>query len=119
MTRLSNRSIPFSLSLWLILVLLAPCILAAERERPAIEAIVFHSFANDLVALMLPLVFTGVSSEAKSDIPLSLIDAVYCKTEDRGGVRNLLAFSIRESRWAVESRRCYERTIATGLLQQF
>ena len=90
MTRLSNRSIPFSLSLWLIVFLLAPCILAAERERHAIEAMVFHSFVNDLVALMLPLVFMGVNSEAKSDIPLSLIDAVYCKTEDRGGVAKFL-----------------------------
>jgi hypothetical protein len=90
MTRLSDRSIPFSLSLRLILVLLAPCILAADRERPAIEAMVFHSFANDLVALMLPIVFTGVSSEARSDITLSLVDTVYCKTEDRGGVAKFL-----------------------------
>lgn len=90
MTRVSGGSIPFSLSLGLIVVLLAPCTLAADRERLAIEAMVFHSFANDLVALMLPIVFTGVSSEAKSDISLSLVDTVYCKTEDRGGAAKFL-----------------------------
>ncbi len=90
MTRLSRQSILFTLSLLLILGLLAPCILAEDRERPAIEAMVFHSFANDLVALMLPIVFTGVSTEARSDISLSLIDTVYCKTEDRGGAAKFL-----------------------------
>jgi hypothetical protein len=54
------------------------------------EAMVFHPFSKDIVALMLPIIFTGVSSEAQSDLSLSLVDTVHCRTEDRGDIAKFL-----------------------------
>lgn len=90
MTRRSGQPRPFALHLVLLSVLFTPCTLAAAPERSAIEAMVVPSFAKDLVALLLPLIFTGVSSEANSAISLSLVDTVYCKTEDRSGAMKFL-----------------------------
>ena len=89
----SGHLIPFSLDLVLLLVLsvlCAPYTLAADRERSAIEAMVFHPLAHDLVALMLPIIFTGITSEGNSALSLSLVDAVYCGTDDRGSAAKFL-----------------------------
>ncbi|HET7057978.1 MAG TPA: hypothetical protein VFI05_04555 [Nitrospiraceae bacterium] len=90
MMRLSGQSIRLCLSIVLIWVLLAPGVLAADRGRLAIEAMVFHPFSKDVVAFMLPIIFTGASAEAKSDLSLSLVDTVHCRTEDHGGVGKFL-----------------------------
>ena len=87
MKQLLRHFIAFSLGLVLLSVLsvvFPPCIVAADRERHAIEAVVFHPFSNDLVALMLPITFTGVGSEANASLSLSLIDTIHCRTKDRG-----------------------------------
>ena len=89
----SGHFILFSLALLLLLVLsvlFAPYTLAVDRERSAIEAMVFHPLAHDLIALLLPIIFTGISSEGNSALSLSLVDVVYCGTEDRGGAAKFI-----------------------------
>ena len=93
MKHAAGRFIPFSLHLVLLSilsVLFVPCTLAADRERTAIEAMMFHPFVHDLVALMLPIMFTGISSEGNTSLSLSIVDTVYCGTEDRGGAAKFL-----------------------------
>ncbi|HKN86799.1 MAG TPA: hypothetical protein VJV04_08070 [Nitrospiraceae bacterium] len=93
MKHLPGHFIPFALDLVLLSILsllFPPCTLAADRERTAIEAMMLHPFAHDLVALMLPIPFTGISSEGNNVLSLSLVDAVYCRTEHRGGAAKFL-----------------------------
>jgi hypothetical protein len=89
----SGHFISFSLALMLLLVrsvLSAPYTLSADHEHSAIEAMVFHPFAHDLVALMLPIAFRGISSEGNTSLSLSLMDAVYCRSEHRGNAAKFL-----------------------------
>jgi hypothetical protein len=59
------------------------------RKPAAIEVRVFHSFAQNIVVLMLPMIFAGVSSEG-GDISLSLVDTVYCGNDARHGTAKFL-----------------------------
>jgi hypothetical protein len=76
--------------LTITLALLSPCRGVDARERSAIEAVMFHTFAQDLVSHMLPIVFTGMSSEGSQAASLSLVDTMYCAGKETDGTAKFI-----------------------------
>ena len=90
MKDLSRKSIVFYVGLTITLVLLGPCRPVDAQERFAIEAMMFDSVSQDLVSHMLPIIFTGMSSEGTEGISLSLVEAIHCGSQDRDGSAKFL-----------------------------
>lgn len=86
----SGISIGFWTGLAITLALLVSCRFADARERLAIEAMMFDSVSQDVVTHMLPIVFTGTSSEGTHGMSLSLVDVVYCGSRERDGSAKFL-----------------------------
>ena len=90
MKYLFGKPILFCVGLTLTLALGGPCRAVDARERLAIEAMMLNAFSQDLVAHMLPIVFTGTSSEGTHGVSLSLVDTMYCASKDRDGTATFL-----------------------------
>ncbi len=90
MKHLSGESIVFCVVLTITLALLGPCRVVDARARLAIEAMMFDSVSQDVVSHMLPILFTGMSSEGTHGVPLSLVDTIYCGSKERDGTAKFL-----------------------------
>jgi hypothetical protein len=90
MKHLSGKPIRFCVILTITLALIGPCRAVNARERLAIEAMMFHTFSQDVVSHMLPIVFTGISSEGTHGASLSLVDTVYCGSQEGDGTVKFL-----------------------------
>jgi hypothetical protein len=82
---LSDKPILFCVILTITLALLGPCRAVNARERLAVEALMLNTVSQDIVSHMLPIIFTGMSSEGAHGVSLSLVDAIYCGGKERDG----------------------------------
>ena len=89
MKHLSGKPILFCVVLTITLALLGPCAAVEARERLAIEAMMFNTFSQDIVSHMLPIIFTGISSEGTHGVSLSLVATIYCSSKQDGTVKFL------------------------------
>lgn len=85
MKHLSDKLMLCGVVLTVTVALCGSCRAAETRERLAIEAMMFPAFSQDVVSHMLPIIFTGTSSEATHGVSLSLVDTVYCSSTEREG----------------------------------
>jgi hypothetical protein len=90
MKHLSGKPILFCVVLTIMPALLGPCRAVDARERLAIEAMMFDTFSQDVVSHMLPIIFTGRSSEGTHGVSLSMVDTVYCGGKERDGTAKFL-----------------------------
>jgi hypothetical protein len=132
MTYLSGKAILFCALLTIMLALLGPCRPVDARERLAIEAMMFDTFSQNVVSHMLPIVFSGKSSEGTQDVSLSLVDIIYCSGKEQDGTAKFLgilypgevttervALGLREEDCSRLPSRILKRTIVKGHTPQW